>query len=112
MSKRKKQARKKPADDFIDIDYWDQLSEDEKVWLKGFIRDHYFGIKNATLTVEENRSNYRRNNYIKRDLWNYHRRAHKLRLNNLASPAEAMENLIDLKKLDESIKGDDSDGAN
>jgi hypothetical protein len=60
--------------EYIDFDYIDQLSEDEKIWLNKFIEEYYCGKvkkgdKDALHKGKNKRQEcYRRNNEINRDV--------------------------------------------
>lgn len=70
-----KQTLRKNVREFIDFDYIDQLSEEEKVWLNQFIEEYYCGkVKKGDKdalhkSTEARKDCYQRNNEINRDLY-------------------------------------------
>lgn len=81
MSKKKKYYglssahTRKPARDFVDFDYIDQLSEAEKEWLNQFSREYYHNNLRANdpnalhNTKEARREVYAAENRRNRDVW-------------------------------------------
>lgn len=59
---------------YIDMDYWRQLNGRERQWLVDFIRKFYLNNRDDTLTPEQQRVAYNRNNAGRRDIMNRGRR--------------------------------------
>lgn len=107
MSKKVKRRKKRGVDSFVDIDYWDKLSKEDRKWLRKFVGNHYYANRTPDLTPEEIKANDSRKNSFRADYWHKGDRVPsgpKL-VERLPSPREAIDELIEMKKLDESLDG-------
>lgn len=76
------------AKEFVDYDYVDKLSDDERAWLSQFSREYYqsvFPQEGAMHDKDERKKVYARDNAARRDMWN----------NNWRVPVDATEYMPD-----------------
>lgn len=107
MSEERKQ-KGKAADDLVDIDYWDKLSETERAWLNEFVQNHYYAFPNPNASKDENRENYRRSWYIRQDIYNRSSQSPLYDKNEATTnPEEAVVEFIDYSLLDQNADGEE-----
>lgn len=82
MSKKRKQAgSRKAAKEFMDIDYWNKLSEEDKEYLTKFLDEYYLNYDHEDGVLpddkESRKKQYRADNERRRDIWNNYIRIRK-----------------------------------